>query len=66
MECFECEDGIYQTVIQSYLTTGGGGCALIVKNVPYMVCRLCGEELLSAAACKMIEEARIADGVKTI
>jgi hypothetical protein len=62
--CFECNDGTIWRACKPYETTGGKGEPLTIPDVPTWTCDHCGAESFCANGSRIIEEARIAAGVK--
>ena len=62
--CFECDDGTIRLVRKPYETTGGKGEPMTIQDVPIWTCDHCGDESFDANGTRIIEEARIAAGVK--
>jgi len=54
IHCFEC-DGTLRVEYQKFDKTVEGQ-NYVVENVPVHKCDNCGDEVLSAAACRYIEE----------
>ena len=55
MKCFACKNGIMEKGVSTY-TAQTSNCIVIIKNVPCMKCRQCGEVLYQTDILKKIEE----------
>jgi YgiT-type zinc finger domain-containing protein len=62
--CIECDDGMVRLVSKPYETTGGNGEPLTIPDVPIWTCDTCGDQSFDANGSRIIEEARIAAGVR--
>jgi YgiT-type zinc finger domain-containing protein len=64
LTCFECQIGTIRLVSKPHETTGGKGEPLTIPDVPIWTCDHCGDESFDKNGSRIIEEARIAAGVK--
>ncbi len=55
MKCFACKNGIMEKDVSTY-TAQTSNCIVIIKNVPCIKCRQCGEVLYQTDILKKIEE----------
>ncbi len=53
MTCFMCKGTVQEAL--SNFTVDMGGCIIIVKNVPSLVCNQCGEPSYSSEVAKQLE-----------
>jgi YgiT-type zinc finger domain-containing protein len=63
MECFECENKKYETLIKDYKFEKNGT-QYVIKNVPIMTCPKCKDELISAEASDIIQKGLVEQGFK--
>lgn len=54
MKCFLCKDSHTETGTTTYMTACDD-CYIIIKNVPCMRCKQCGEEYINGVTLKKIE-----------
>lgn len=52
--CFECDQGRYEVVVQSYSCRGQDGNVVVVPDVTFLRCNHCGEELIPAESDRYI------------
>jgi YgiT-type zinc finger domain-containing protein len=62
--CVECDEGTVRLVRKPYETTGGKREPLTIPDVPTWTCDACGDESFDKNGSRIIQEARIAAGVK--
>ena len=53
--CFECDDGILETVIEDYSGTLANGKSFIVPKVPMERCNLCGDTVIGIEGNRKID-----------
>ncbi len=55
MKCFSCKSGGMEESVTTY-TTVLKNCVLIIKNVPCVECKQCGEVLFNTEVLEKIDE----------
>jgi hypothetical protein len=56
--CFECQDGYYKPVRQTYVSQLSDGSFLTVPDIDILTCIECGDECLDSETSKKIDKAR--------
>ena len=54
--CFECADGVMETVIEDFQTTPNDLGEIIIPNVPMERCNLCGDTVIGAEGNSIIDD----------
>lgn len=54
MKCFLCKDSHTEAGVTTYMTSYDN-CYIIIKNVPCLRCKQCGEEYINGVTLKKIE-----------
>lgn len=55
MKCFLCKDSATESSTTTYMTSCEN-CYIIIKNVPCLRCRQCGEEYIDGVTLQKIEQ----------
>ena len=58
LSCFECQDGYYEPVRQTYVSQLSDESFLTVPNIHILTCVECGDECLDSENSKKIDKAR--------
>lgn len=58
LPCFECQDGYYEPVRQTYVSQLSDGSFLTVPDIDILTCVRCGDECFDSENSKKIDNAR--------